>query len=357
MIAAEGLSCLLKSSSQSSLLAGIKVAPTAPAVNHLLFADDSLLLFKSSVEEANEVSNPLDIYCKASGQRINNEKSSIFVSKGCPQTIRDGVKNSLQVHNESLSERYLGMPTDVGHSKNDTFKYLRDRVWEKVRGWMEKLLSAARKEVLIKSIAQAIPVYSMSCFRLPRGVCDSVTSIIRQFWWGSKRGRRKPAWVAWDVMIRPKYMGGLGFRNLEMFNLALLARQAWRIMNDEDSLSARILKAVYYPECSLLEATLGSNPSQIWRAVIDGRDVMAQGIIRRIGDGESTHIWRHNWIPRSSFKRPIASLVQDPPQRVSELIETTTASWRVDLVRSVFTPFDAEEILKIPICTRRVGDF
>ena len=73
------------------------------------------------------------------------------------------------------------MPTDVGHSKNGTFKYLRDRVWEKVKGWMEKLLSAAGKEVLIKAVAQAIPVYSMSCFRLPRGLCDSISSIIRQF--------------------------------------------------------------------------------------------------------------------------------------------------------------------------------
>ena len=73
------------------------------------------------------------------------------------------------------------MPTDAGHSKNGTFKYLRDRVWEKVKGWMEKLLSTAGKEVLIKAVAQAIPVYSMSCFRLPRGLCDSISSIIRQF--------------------------------------------------------------------------------------------------------------------------------------------------------------------------------
>ena len=114
------------------------------------------------------------------------------------------IKNSLQVHNESLSDCYLGMPTDVGHSKNGTFKYLRDRVWEKVKGWMEKLLSASSKEVLIKAVAQAIPVYSMSCFRLPRGLCDSISAIIRQFWWGSKQGKRKPNWVAWDTMIQPK---------------------------------------------------------------------------------------------------------------------------------------------------------
>ena len=91
------------------------------------------------------------------------------------------MKNSLQVHNETLNERYLGMPTDVGHSKNGTFKYLCDRVWEKIKGWVEKLLSAAGKEILIKSVAQAIPVFSISCFRLPRGLCESITLIIRQF--------------------------------------------------------------------------------------------------------------------------------------------------------------------------------
>ena len=122
----------------------------------------------------------------ASGQRINHDKSSIFFSRGCPGSMREAIKNSLQVHNESLSERYLGMPTDVGHSKNGTFKYLRDRVWEKIKGWMAKLLSSAGKEVLIKSVAQAIPVYSMASFRLPRGLCENINSIIRQFWWGSK---------------------------------------------------------------------------------------------------------------------------------------------------------------------------
>ena len=133
LIVAEGLSCLLKSSSQSSM-PGIKVAPTAPSVNHLLFADDSLLLFKASGEGSSAVSNLLDTYCAASGQRIHNEKSSIFFSKGCPPQLRETIKNNLQVQNESLSERYLGMPTDVGHSKNSTFKYLRDRVCEKIKG-------------------------------------------------------------------------------------------------------------------------------------------------------------------------------------------------------------------------------
>ena len=118
----------------------------------------------------------------------SNDKSSIFFSKGCPQNLRDEVKNRLNVHNESLNEHYLGMPTDVGQSKNGTFKYLRDRVWDKVKGWMEKLLSAAWKEVLIKSVAQAIPVYSMSYFSLPRGLCDSVHRSSDSFGGGVRGG-------------------------------------------------------------------------------------------------------------------------------------------------------------------------
>ena len=67
LIAAEGLSCLLKSSSESSI-AGIKVAPAAPTINHLLFADDNLLLFKASVEGSVAVSNLLDTYCNTSNR-------------------------------------------------------------------------------------------------------------------------------------------------------------------------------------------------------------------------------------------------------------------------------------------------
>lgn len=77
----------------------------------------------------------------------------------------------------------------------------------------------------------------------------------------SKNGSRKVAWVSWDVMSRPRYMGGLGFRDLKLFSLALLARQAWRVLPDPHTLSARILKSVYFPQTTILEASLGSQPS------------------------------------------------------------------------------------------------
>lgn len=103
------------------------------------------------------------------------------------------VKNVLQVQNEKPSEKYLGMSSNVGNSKNGAFKYLKDRLWSKVQGWMENFFSSAGNDVLIKSVAQAIPMFSMSCSKLPRGLCEHLTSIIRSFWWGGKQGQRKPA--------------------------------------------------------------------------------------------------------------------------------------------------------------------
>ena len=80
------------------------------------------------------------------------------------------------------------------------------------------------KEVLIKSVAQAVPFYTMSCFLLPKKLCEELIGMIRQFWWGQVKNEKKLAWLSWDKMCMPKDSGGLGFWDLRSFNLALLAK-------------------------------------------------------------------------------------------------------------------------------------
>ena len=133
------------------------------------------------MENAQEINDVLRVYCRASGQQVNMDKSSIFFAKGIPQRRKEEIMDLLDVHNMSLSEKYLGMPSDVGASVNGAFKYLKYRVWKRVQGWMEQSLSVGGKEVLIKAVAQAIPTYSMSCFRLPRGLCEHIKRVLRQF--------------------------------------------------------------------------------------------------------------------------------------------------------------------------------
>ena len=105
---------------------------------HLLLADDSILFLKATKNNATVTQQILSEYCEASRQLVNLVKSSIFFCKACPQTVCDEMRLITKVENESLNEKYLGLPTDVGRMSNGAFKYLKDRVWNKVQGWLEK---------------------------------------------------------------------------------------------------------------------------------------------------------------------------------------------------------------------------
>ena len=87
----------------------------------------------------------------------------------------------------------------------------------------------------------------------------------------------------WDVLTMPKYQSGLSFRDTELFNLAMLAKQTRRLIEDPASLSAWILRSVYYAHGDVLQAELGNHPSQVWRAVCAGVIVLKQGPIKRVG--------------------------------------------------------------------------
>ena len=139
--------------------------------------------------------------------------------------------------------------------------------------------------------------------------------------------------------------------------MVMLARQAWRLLQNPDSLSARILKSIYYRDSSILEAVLGNHPSQIWRAMIEGRDTLKLGLIKRIGSGQDTRIWEDQWLPRGEMMRPYGCVSQNPPMLVSELIDPTSAKWNIQKVNEVFMPMDVKVILEIPLCTRNIPDF
>lgn len=267
------------------------------------------------------------------------------------------VKGILDIQKESLCERYLGLPSDVGRTKNGVFAYFKDRVWKNVQGWMEQCLAGSSKEILIKSVVQEIPTYSMALFKLPLGLCQHIATMIRKFWWGSKAGERKTAWVSWETMCMLKYKEGLGFRDMEIFNLALLARQAWRLLKEPDTISARILKSVYFPYSDILLAEVGSRPSQIWWSICEGRDILRTGLIKRIGDGADTNIWNDNWLPRNFNMRPICIVSANPPSQVSELIVHATKSWNEQALEEHLLPMDAEIVRQIPISYKAQQDF
>ena len=110
------------------------------------------------------------------------------------------------------------------------------------------------------------------------GAYFQIPSILNSFWWGPRaNGKRKLNWFTWERLYLRKEEGGLGFRNLHDFNLAMLAKKGWSLIPNSGSLVARLLKTSYYQNGAFLIANLGHNPSFIWRGVWKSRQIMENG--------------------------------------------------------------------------------
>jgi hypothetical protein len=114
-------------------------------------------------------------------------------------------------------------------------------------------------------------------------------------------------------------------------------------------LCAQVLRAKYYPNGNALQATDVDGMSYTWRSVLKGMALLRKGIIWRIGDGRSIHIWNDRWIPRGTTRRPCSHRGRHLIQWVNELIDPLTGQWDTQLVTQTFHPDDVKCILAIPL--------
>ena len=185
----------------------------------------------------------------------------------------------------------------VGKGKKKAFHCILNQVGQKIVGWKGKLLTTAGHKILIKAVAQATLMYTMNCFKLPNSLCNVLNLMMRNFWWGQRKKERKLAWIPWEKMCTPKAEGGMGFKDLKAFNLALLAKQGWRITQNVDSLAHRVIKAKYFPKSNFLEAQLAKNHHTYGGVWWLQEGVLNCGLRWNIGNGRRARIWADRWIP------------------------------------------------------------
>jgi len=311
--------------------------------------DDCIVFSEASHRGADRLRSILDIYSRGSGQLVNRDKLAVFFCNNCDDQMKEVIRVGLDIQNEALAEKYLGLPTAVGRSTKESFEYLPTRVKGAIGSWSGREASCAGREILLKMVDQAISTYSMSCWKLPVETCDKMRAAIANYWWGSSTDNRHIHWMRWDRLTAAKCQGGMGFRNLRHFNVAMLGKQGWRLMSRPESLCARVLKGRYFHDSDFMECTRKKHASHTWRAILAGREVLGQGLIKRIiGDGSLTNIWRDRWLPQHFNGRPITPLADQYVTRVADLI-TASGQWNEDLVRQVFFLVDAEAILRTPI--------
>ncbi|XP_042944549.1 uncharacterized protein LOC122278427 [Carya illinoinensis] len=143
----------------------------------------SMIFCKASTLEWRRMLSILTVYEQASGQLLNKEKSAIYFNRNTPNEYRANITRIAGVTLTTSFEKYLGLPTMVGRTKVACFHGLIDRMWSKINNWKTNKLSAVGKKVLLKSVLQAIPTYTMGIFLLPKSITNRLEQILRKFWW------------------------------------------------------------------------------------------------------------------------------------------------------------------------------
>ncbi|XP_042954620.1 uncharacterized protein LOC122291035 [Carya illinoinensis] len=281
---------------------------------------------------------------------ISSSQSAFVPGRNTRREVQQSILQQAGLRAHSPFDKYLGLPSYIGKQRTKAFSSVVDRIKSKMASWKTKVLSQGGKEILLKSVLQSIPTYSMGIFKLPKSIVKNLNKLLQSFWWAQIDSKSKVHWLSWQTMGKPKDRGGLGFRDFELFNLALLAKQGWRIIQNPTSLAAQVLKAKYFSGSSFLSAKGKASDSFVWRSFLSARHVLMEGMLWSVGDGTQIKIWKDKWLPSpSTFKVQSPVRILNAEATVAELINPDTRQWNLNLIHAIFSEPEAKVISKMTI--------
>ena len=355
IIAINELICRLQDAVTTGAISGIRLTPQTPPIHSLLFADDVLICGQATMQEAQVIKDILISFCNDSGQVPNWSKSSILFSTNTPMDTRENIKSLFQVPLMDHNSTHLGHPLFTSHiPKSKVYAFLKNKFKAKLSDWKADNISHPGRTTLIKSVFSSIPIYYMSHILFPKTFTDELTRIIRHFWWKGNNpdNSKKPLCLSsWDYLCIPKGVGGLGIRDLAIMNEALITGLAWRMLDEPNTLWARILKGKYFPHTSFWRANTQGSKSWTWESILKVRKHLINAVHWQLFDGDVS-IWNEPWCPMwgniYNFIKNEA-MCSNLPIKVSELWLREPKRWNIPLINHLFGPNFANHILQIPL--------
>lgn len=280
----------------------INVATTNPNFNfhakcererltHLAFADDLILIARGDPYSVHTLYDCLTNFGSISGLRLNNLKSNIY-SVGIPEHDLHSILAHTTIPVGLMPFRYLGIPVNSHRLSIMDYAPFLDRFSAYIENWSKSSLSHAGRAELIRTVLQGVACFWLSILPIPKGVLDRITSLCRNFLWGSKHCP-----VAWAEVCLPKSEGGLGFRDLGAWNTALLAKTIWDIQAKRDSLWVKWIHNRYLRHSSLWDRPPNRDDSPLIKHVFRTRDLL----LGREGSPEAAITLMRSWVDGIRF--------------------------------------------------------
>ncbi|XP_039036218.1 uncharacterized protein LOC120172972 [Hibiscus syriacus] len=191
------LLALLTKAQQDECIKGVKASVRGPIITHILYADDSIIFLKNSIQEAQKRKDFFTLTNSLRARRltlINIESTS---TRTQTRLIED-IRQIFRVKESEGSGTYLGLHLVVGKGKIPIFNFIKDKTVKCIKGWSKNIFAFRGIDIFLKSVAQALPMYVISYYLLWEGIIEDITRQIHTFWWSGKYDKRGWAMVAWD---------------------------------------------------------------------------------------------------------------------------------------------------------------
>ena len=218
-----------------------------PNISFLMFAGDCIIFAKATPKACLSINKVLHNFCSMSGQLVNFHKSSVQISNNIQGAMKRRLREELNIPISNDISKYLGCPIFQGRAKRSTFFVVILKSQKKLATWKARFLSRVGKITLIKANLASSP-HVMNCFKLTKRNNEDLDRINRNFLWQPNmgvNGTKSFPLIAWDDVYRPKFEEDLGIRKNEDVNKDSIAKMSWRILIDNDSFWARIIRDKY----------------------------------------------------------------------------------------------------------------
>ncbi|GJX65445.1 RNA-directed DNA polymerase, eukaryota, reverse transcriptase zinc-binding domain protein [Tanacetum coccineum] len=200
-----------------------------------------------------------------------------------------------------LPVKYLGVPLITKKITANDCEPLVEKVKSRILDWRNKALSYSGRLQLIASVLSAMQIYWASVFLLPKNVIYEINKMLKGFLWCQGELTKGKAKISWKSICKPKEQGGLGIKNLQVWNEVLIVKQLWKVIAKKDTLWVKWVNTENLKGKSIWEITAKTNSSAGWKEMLKLRDKIRNHVLWKIGNGMSINAWYDNWSPSGTL--------------------------------------------------------